>query len=278
VELKPGLCHQLGLVARPEMEDTGLVVTIGAVLGVAAVALGMVITPGPNMMYLVSRSIAQGRIAGLVSLTGVVCGFMVYVVATSVGLSALFAAVPALFHAIKLAGAAYLLWLAWGFLWGGRSAFAARELEPHRNRSLFATGLTTCLLNPKIALMYGALLPPIRRPVTGQRPRATDHPGRRPDRCRRGGEWLLGVRCGRRRRLLRGPATRRAHPTLDRRISSRSVRGTSGHEQCFLGPANLLFSIYRAAKLPVSPAAVTVTRYLYWGNKIPNPYLRTNHT
>lgn len=138
-----------------------------ALLGVALVALGMVVTPGPNMMYLVSRSISQGRLAGLVSLGGVVLGFAVYMLATAAGLSALFRAVPTLFVVVKLAGAAYLLFLAWGFLRGGRSAFRAEALEPHSRRRLFAMGLTTCLLNPKIALMYGALLPQFIDPSRG---------------------------------------------------------------------------------------------------------------
>lgn len=138
-------------------------ISLGAALGVAVVAFGMVITPGPNMMYLVSRSITQGRTAGLVSLGGVVVGFLVYVVATAAGLSLLFVAVPALFVIVKLLGAAYLLWLAVGLVRGG--GFRVDEgLAPHSPRRLFAMGVTTCLLNPKIALMYGALLPQFVRP------------------------------------------------------------------------------------------------------------------
>ncbi len=64
----------------------------------------MVLTPGPNMMYLVSRSITQGRRAGLISLGGVAVGFLVYLTATNLGLSALFVAVPQMYIAVKLAG------------------------------------------------------------------------------------------------------------------------------------------------------------------------------
>lgn len=88
-------------------------ITIASVLGVAAVALGMVLTPGPNMMYLVSRSITQGRRAGVVSLAGVAIGFLVYLTAANLGLSVIFLAVPRLYVTVKLAGAAYLGWLAW---------------------------------------------------------------------------------------------------------------------------------------------------------------------
>jgi len=81
-------------------------VSYSAVLGVFAVALALVLTPGPNMIYLVSRSISQGRRAGLVSLAGVAIGFLVYLTATNLGLAAVFTAVPALYTAVKLAGAA----------------------------------------------------------------------------------------------------------------------------------------------------------------------------
>jgi threonine/homoserine/homoserine lactone efflux protein len=72
------------------------VVSLSALLGIAAVALGLVLTPGPNMIYLVSRSITQGRRAGLISLLGVAAGFLVYLVAATAGITAVFAAVPAL--------------------------------------------------------------------------------------------------------------------------------------------------------------------------------------
>ncbi len=131
-----------------------------AALGVAAVALGMVLTPGPNMMYLVSRSITQGRRAGAVSLAGVAAGFLVYLAAANLGLSVLFLTVPVLYLAVKLAGAGYLGWLAWKALRpGGLSVFAPQELAPDSPRRLFGMGLLTNLLNPKIAVMYLSLIP-----------------------------------------------------------------------------------------------------------------------
>ena len=74
-------------------EQSGRLLTVPAVIGVAVVALGLVLTPGP-MIYLVSRSITQGRLAGLVSLLGVAVGFGVYLAATTAGMTAIFAAVP----------------------------------------------------------------------------------------------------------------------------------------------------------------------------------------
>ena len=135
-------------------------ISLTAALGVAGVALAMVLTPGPNMMYLVSRSISQGRRAGLVSLGGVAAGFAVYLGAAVLGLAAVFTAVPALYTGVKIAGAIYLGWLAWNVLRpGGHSPFEARELPRDRPRRLFVMGFVTNLLNPKIAIMYVALLP-----------------------------------------------------------------------------------------------------------------------
>lgn len=135
-------------------------VSLSSALGIALVALGLVLTPGPNMIYLVSRSITQGRRAGLISLAGVAAGFAVYLVAATVGLAAVFALVPAVYMGLKLAGAAYLLWLAYKAVKpGGQSVFAPHELPVDRPRRLFAMGMLTNLLNPKIAVLYISLLP-----------------------------------------------------------------------------------------------------------------------
>jgi threonine/homoserine/homoserine lactone efflux protein len=147
-------------------------VTTAAVVGIALVALGLVLAPGPNMIYLASRSIVQGRRAGLVSLLGVAAGFLVYLAAAAAGLATLFVAVPAAYTALKLAGAAYLGYLAWQALRpGGTSVFApveAREpLPPDPVRRLFAMGFLTNLLNPKIAVLYVSLLPQFVDPSRG---------------------------------------------------------------------------------------------------------------
>ncbi|GAB2715335.1 LysE family translocator [Nocardia thraciensis] len=140
-----------------------------AVAGVAAAALGLVLTPGPNMVYLVSRTVSQGRRAGFVSLAGVAVGFLIYLVAIAVGITAIFAVVPGLYLTVKLAGAAYLAWLAWKTLRpGGMSAFTPSELPADPARRLFTMGLVTNLLNPKIAIMYMALIPQFVVPARGQ--------------------------------------------------------------------------------------------------------------
>nr|WP_223242292.1 LysE family translocator [Streptomyces sp. CBMA123] len=129
----------------------------------------MALTPGPNMIHLASRAITQGRRAGLVSLSGTAVGFLCYLLAAAAGLSAVFTAVPMAFTVVKLAGAAYLAHLAWGMLKpGGRSPFTpAQDLPPLSDTRLFSMGLLTNLLNPKIALLYGALLPQFLDPQSG---------------------------------------------------------------------------------------------------------------
>ena len=135
-------------------------ISLHAALGIAAVSLGMVLTPGPNMIYLVSRSITQGRRAGLISLGGVAVGFVLYVIAAAAGLAAVFALVPPVYTALKIGGAAYLLYLAWNAVKpGGKAVFAPKELPVDSPRKLFTMGLVTNLLNPKIAILYVSLLP-----------------------------------------------------------------------------------------------------------------------
>lgn len=134
----------------------------------AIVAAGMVLTPGPNMIYLVSRSISQGRLAGLISLGGVVLGFVVYMLCAAFGITALVFAVPYAYDALRFAGAAYLLYLAWQTVRpGGRSPFQVHALPKDGPRKLFAMGFVTNLLNPKIAMFYLALLPQFIDPVQG---------------------------------------------------------------------------------------------------------------
>ena len=139
-----------------------------ALLGIAAVALGLVLTPGPNMIYLVSRSITQGRRAGMISLLGVATGFLVYLGAAVAGLTAVFSLVPEVYTALKLAGAGYLLYLAWQAIRpGGQSPFAPKPLPVDSPRRLYVMGLVTNLLNPKIAILYVSLLPQFIDPARG---------------------------------------------------------------------------------------------------------------
>jgi threonine/homoserine/homoserine lactone efflux protein len=134
----------------------------------ALAALVLVITPGPNMIYCVSRTLCQGRAAGLTSLAGVLLGFLVHLLAATVGLTALLMAVPLAFDAIRLAGAAYLLWLAWQAVKpGGAGPFQARELPVDPPATLFRMGFLTNLLNPKVAMFYLSFFPQFLDPDRG---------------------------------------------------------------------------------------------------------------
>src|SRR5580658_8855971 len=141
---------------------------VSALLGFALVSFGMVLTPGPNMIYLISRSITQGPAAGMVSLGGVALGFVFYMLCAEFGITALLFAVPYAYDALRFGGALYLLWLAWQVLKpNGRSPFQVRELPADSPRKLFAMGFITNLLNPKIAMLYLALLPQFIDPAQG---------------------------------------------------------------------------------------------------------------
>ena len=137
-------------------------------LAFALVALGMVLTPGPNMVYLISRSICQGRRAGLISLGGVALGFLFYMLCAAFGITAFVMAVPFAYDTLRLAGAAYLAYLAWNAVKpGGRSPFQVRDLPEDSPSRLFGMGFLTNLLNPKIAVMYLSLLPQFIDPTRG---------------------------------------------------------------------------------------------------------------
>ncbi|OGT71584.1 MAG: lysine transporter LysE [Gammaproteobacteria bacterium RIFCSPLOWO2_02_FULL_57_10] len=134
----------------------------------AGAALLMVLTPGPNMIYVISRSICQGRRAGVISLFGVVTGFLVHMLAAAVGLTAVFLTVPAAYEILKWLGAAYLFWLAWQAVKpGARSPFEHRELPMDSNLKLYLMGFLTNVLNPKIAVFYLAIFPQFVSPERG---------------------------------------------------------------------------------------------------------------
>jgi threonine/homoserine/homoserine lactone efflux protein len=133
-----------------------------------AACVVLAITPGPNLLYLVSRTLCQGRAAGLLSLAGTTSGFIVHILAASLGLSAVLIAMPVLFDVVRFAGAAYLLWLAWDSVRArGASLFTPRPLAPERPSRLYRTGFVTTVLNPKVAMFYLALFPQFVVPAQG---------------------------------------------------------------------------------------------------------------
>jgi threonine/homoserine/homoserine lactone efflux protein len=135
----------------------------------AAACVLLVLTPGPNLMYLISRTLCQGRAAGVVSLAGTTSGMLFYALAAALGLTAVFVAVPVLFDIVRWAGAGYLLWLAWDAVrpQGSGGIFARRDLPAVPPAVLFRTGIFTSILNPKVALFYLALFPQFVDPARG---------------------------------------------------------------------------------------------------------------
>ncbi|HEY0609083.1 MAG TPA: LysE family translocator [Chitinophaga sp.] len=132
-------------------------------------AFVMVITPGPNMIYCTSRSITQGKKAGLISLLGVACGFLFHIILVSFGLTAVLFAVPYAYTVLKTAGVVYLLYLAWEAVKpGSKSMFETRkELKIDGPLKLFGMGFLTNVLNPKVAVFYLSFFPQFIKPEYG---------------------------------------------------------------------------------------------------------------
>jgi threonine/homoserine/homoserine lactone efflux protein len=130
-------------------------------------ALALLLVPGPAVLYIVTRSIHQGRRAGLVSVLGIHLGTLVHITAATVGLSALLVSSATAFTAVKLAGAAYLIGLG---LWTLASRRADTEVAlggERRLRRVFAQGVVVNVLNPKTALFFLAFLPQFVDPHHG---------------------------------------------------------------------------------------------------------------
>lgn len=140
--------------------------TLETLVVFAALSLGLAATPGPNMLYIVTRSLAQGTAAGMVSLIGCQFGSLFIMVLAALGITAALFAVPYAYDALRLGGAAYLAFLAWQCLKpGAQNLFAPQPLPPEPNRKLFTIGFLTAALNPKVALFYVAVLPPFIDPA-----------------------------------------------------------------------------------------------------------------
>ncbi len=130
-------------------------------VGFAGTALVLVLIPGPSVMFVISRGVALGRVAALTTVVGNAAGFMVNVIAVSVGLGALIMRSVAVFNVLKLAGAAYLVYL------GVQAIRRRRKLAlvidaataPRRSRRIFAEGFVVGISNPKTIVFLAAILP-----------------------------------------------------------------------------------------------------------------------
>ncbi|MGP4021993.1 LysE family translocator [Actinomadura sp. 3N407] len=121
-------------------------------------ALVLVAIPGPNHLYIATRSIGEGRRAGVVSALGVETGTLVHIAAAAAGLSAVVAASATAFGFLRYAGAAYLVYLAYRTL-RGRDDAGEPELEPQPLRRVYLDGMLVNVLNPKVVLFFLAFLP-----------------------------------------------------------------------------------------------------------------------
>ena len=131
-------------------------------------ALIMVLSPGPNMIYLISRSLSQGKKAGIISLLGVMCGFLFHILMVSFGLTAIFFAVPYAFIVVKFLGIGYLLYLAYSTVKSKNKIFDAdQNLKSDKPLKLFNIGLLTNVLNPKMAVFYLSFFPQFIKPEYG---------------------------------------------------------------------------------------------------------------
>jgi threonine/homoserine/homoserine lactone efflux protein len=127
----------------------------------------LLLTPGPNMLYVLARGVGQGRRAGVVSALGIGLGSLVHTLAAVAGLSALIVSSSVAYEAVRLAGAGYLVYL-------GAKALLERPEPPAKLagagaslRAIFSQGVVTMVLNPKVALFFLAFLPQFVRPERG---------------------------------------------------------------------------------------------------------------
>jgi threonine/homoserine/homoserine lactone efflux protein len=130
-------------------------------------ALGLLVVPGPAVIYIVTQSVSHGRVAGLVSVLGIEVGGLVHVAAAALGLSALLASSTVAFDAVKYAGAAYLVYLGVRRLLGFDLSTTIEEPGSGHRARLFRQGVVVNVLNPKTALFFFAFLPQFVYPDRG---------------------------------------------------------------------------------------------------------------
>lgn len=116
------------------------------------------IAPGPDMLYVIGRSVGQGRKAGIVSSLGVFVGCWVHILAAAFGIAALLRSSPVAFNAVRYAGAAYLIYLGIRMV-AKKTDLASQQLQPESLASIFRQGAITNVLNPKVAIFFLAFLP-----------------------------------------------------------------------------------------------------------------------
>lgn len=130
-------------------------------------ALTLLLTPGPAVLYIVARSMDQGRVAGLVSVLSVEIGNFIHVLAATLGLSALLLSSALAFDVVKYLGAAYLVYLGLRRMLSREALHAPEQLEKQSLWRIFSQGIVVAVLNPKTALFFLAFLPQFVEPAHG---------------------------------------------------------------------------------------------------------------
>jgi threonine/homoserine/homoserine lactone efflux protein len=133
----------------------------------AGAAIALLLTPGPAVLYIVTRSIEQGRIAGLMSVLGICAGTLFHVAAAALGISALLVSSALAFSVLKYVGAAYLVFLGIRTLLTKPPARAEGALNHSSLQQVFTQGVVVNLLNPHTALFFFAFLPQFVDPAKG---------------------------------------------------------------------------------------------------------------
>jgi threonine/homoserine/homoserine lactone efflux protein len=133
----------------------------------AAAALVLLVVPGPSVIYIVTRSMDQGRLAGAVSVLGIHIGSLVHVAAAALGLSALLLSSALAFTTVKYLGAAYLIYLGVRTLRSGATVERSAEVRADRLTRVLSQGILVNVLNPKTALFFLAFLPQFIDPARG---------------------------------------------------------------------------------------------------------------
>jgi len=142
--------------------------TISTLLLFAAATMALLVVPGPAVVYIVTRTVAQGRTAGLLSVLGVHVGSIFYVLLTAFGMSALLLASATAFQIVKWVGVAYLVWLGVQKLWLQKTDDGSvAEPPPMSNARIFGQGVLVNILNPKTLVFFVAFLPQFVDPARG---------------------------------------------------------------------------------------------------------------
>jgi threonine/homoserine/homoserine lactone efflux protein len=119
----------------------------------------LLLTPGPAVLYIIARSVDQGRVAGLISVLSIEVGNFFHAIAAALGLSALLFSSETAFNLVKYLGAAYLVYLGLRKLFSGGVNLQETQAEPQSLPRIFSQGVTVAILNPKTALFFLAFLP-----------------------------------------------------------------------------------------------------------------------